>query len=133
MGTLGDEVRTWTAPIQSRPHWVRTGIQLRGGHEYHFTTTGCWTDLHYHCDADGYPSRNWVLRLFEWARRVPDAQWFALVGALDGHRSDKFVIGTQTTHQALSDGELLCFANDVWLAYFNNHGKVELHVTEVSD
>jgi hypothetical protein len=131
--TMGDQARTWTAPIASRTHWVRTGIQLRRGLDYRFEATGRWTDLIYRCDADGYQSKNWVLGLFERARRVPAAPWFALIGALDSDRANRFVIGTQTTYQPVGDGELLCFANDLWLMYFNNHGTIELQVTEVAD
>jgi hypothetical protein len=106
---------------------------LRGGHEFRFNATGHWTDLRYRCEADGYPSMSWLFRRLEWARRVPDAQWFALIGAMDFDRADRFVIGKQASYQPVSDGELLCFANDLWATYFNNHGAVELQVTEVAD
>jgi hypothetical protein len=106
---------------------------LRAGHDYRLDATGRWTDLHQSCEADGYASTSWLFRLFESARRVPGAQWFALIGALDHDRSDRFVIGKQASYRPVVDGELLCFANDLWWTYFNNHGAVELHVTQVAD
>jgi hypothetical protein len=116
---------------------VRTGIRMRAGSTYRLTASGEWTDLAKSCGPDGYVSREYpnkfagfLLRLVEWTRRVRHANWFALIGAVDSDRRNKFVIGREARITARSDGELLCFANDFWLAYGNNSGSVDLVVEE---
>ena len=51
-----------------------------------------------------------------------------MIGTLDSARSDRFVIGQQHSYQPTRSGELLCFANDAWVAYFNNRGTVTLTI-----
>ena len=60
-----------TVTIQARNKWNDTGIQLIAGQEYQFTSAGKWVDWFIPCDGDGFPSDNWVLRVTEWQRRVP--------------------------------------------------------------
>jgi len=40
--------------------------------------------------------------------------------------------GGPTTYTATADGELYCFANDLWRFYFNNSGVVKLAVKRLS-
>jgi hypothetical protein len=124
------------ARIDARQRWVRTGIVLQAGRTYRLTAQGEWRDKDKRCGPDGYPSCEypkrltaWLLGMMEWTRRVPDANWLALIGALDSHRSMKFVIGSGTAISPQRDGELLCFANDCVLTYGNNSGSVDLEVS----
>ena len=124
--------------VDSRKRWVRTGVQLRAGCTYRLTADGVWTDLAMTCGPEGYASRDYphklaslFLRLMEWTRRVRQAHWFALVGVVDSDRRRKFVIGRAASVTPRRDGELLCFANDFWLAYVNNSGSVDLKVERV--
>lgn len=130
---VGDSV---SARIHARPRWNDTGIRLVSGEEYRFTVPTDaahlpqqWTDWTIVTTADGFS--RWYLIPLEWMRRAPKDNWFALMGAFDRRRDTIFLIGTTRTLRAPRTGELTCFANDVWLAYGNNHGSVVLTVTRV--
>lgn len=100
---------------------------MQAGASYSLTAAGCWCDAGNKCGPGGYDGTG-ILRLLEWTRRVRHAKWFALIGTLDSARSDRFVIGQQHSYQPTRSGELLCFANDAWVAYFNNRGTVTLTI-----
>ncbi|HUB42815.1 MAG TPA: hypothetical protein VMA72_28510 [Streptosporangiaceae bacterium] len=119
--------KRWSVPVSARSRWVRTGVVMQAGALYSLTAAGCWCDAGNRCGPGGYDSTK-ILRLFEWTRRVRHAKWFALIGALDSARDDRFVIGQEHSYQPTRSGELLCFANDAWIAYFNNHGTVTLTI-----
>ena len=118
-----------TATIHARKKWNDTGIQLIAGQEYQFTAAGRWVDWFIPCDAEGYPSRNWVLRVTERQRRVPGENWFVLMGALDSDRKSIFKIGSGRTLVMPQSGMLTCFANDILYMYWNNKGAIQLTVT----
>lgn len=68
--------------------------------------------------------------------RHGNSGFFALIGMIAngaGLERDwwqqQFVIGRGTTVTPNESGYLYCFANDVWLAYDNNHGSVQLMVS----
>jgi hypothetical protein len=68
------------------------------------------------------------MRLLEHYKRIPKANWFALVGALDCDLNTAFVIGKGIDMTVQAIGELTWFANDVPSMYRNNCGHVELLV-----
>lgn len=121
--------------ILARPLRNETGIRLEQGATYDFTATGTWTDLHIDSSADGYDPAtlpfltSLPLRIFGFARRVPGARWFALIGELPSGSQNHFVIGTSLPGwRAPVDGDLAAFANDVSSKYKNNKGSVTLTV-----
>ena len=58
--------------------------------------------------------------------------WFALIGAIGKNETTAFPIGdTLQNWRATGMGEVTCFANDVWVAYFNNHRSITLTVTRI--
>lgn len=116
--------------IDSKPLWNDTGITLLAGQNYHFQATGQWIDWKNTCDADGYQSPNFLLKLCEGLRRMPQAPWFALIGSID--KNNFFLIGTDTNITAPKTGRLYCFANDVIIAYGNNQGSLQLTVTRLT-
>jgi hypothetical protein len=118
-----------TITIQARKKWNDTGIQLIAGEEYQFTATGEWIDWFIRCGADGFPSRNLMLRITEWQRRVPQENWFALMGALDFDKNSIFRIGQGRTLVLNRSGILTCFANDISYMYWNNRGSIQLTLT----
>jgi hypothetical protein len=71
------------------------------------------------------------MRLAERSRRVPTANWFALIGTLNGRDDTAFVIGRQLEYTADASARLVCFANDVPWAYWNNFGSVTLTITRL--
>jgi hypothetical protein len=119
------------AVIKAREKWNDTGIELVGGHEYHFTARGRWTDWWIECDVDGYASPNLIFKVLEGFRRSPRSRWFALIGAINADEHTRFEIGTERTLIAPASGTLTCFANDSARAYWNNRGSVQLSVTRI--
>jgi hypothetical protein len=106
-----------------------TGIGLEQGAMYRMVVTEIegWQDGHVPCDAGGHDI--WYLKLFRFKRRVPDANWLALIGSIDGE--EPFLIGMRTTYTATRSGQLVCFANDAGFAYGNNKGWLKLEVTRL--
>jgi hypothetical protein len=125
-----------TAIIRASEHWNRTAITLQKGRAYRFRVRGEWTDCSIGSDARGYS--RWYLRLFEPLRRVPEAQWFALIGAYDLKPSTCFDIGRLIAdhtgrYVASHSGGLTCFANDLPFMYWNNKGVIELDVFDADE
>jgi hypothetical protein len=112
--------------------WFKTSVQLTAGERYFFRASGSWTDWTQVHDANGLRMAN--LRRFErFIRcRSADATWFTLVGAIEKDRESFFAIGDGRRWSegwvAPASGQLFCFANDVRLMYFNNHGAITLEV-----
>lgn len=118
--------------IDSKLLWNDTGITLLAGQNYHFQATGQWTDWKNTCDADGYQSPNFFLKLCEGLRRMPHAPWFSLIGSIDKDKNSCFLIGTDKNITVPKTGRLYCFANDVIIAYGNNQGSLQLTVTRLT-
>ena len=124
--------------IKARKPWNATGIEVAQGEQYTLQAKGKWIDLLIRRTARGYPteeapaaSRSFLSR-FEDSRRMPKENWFALVGTIGKDESSAFVIGEELVDwQPSGSGELMCFANDVPGAYFNNFGSVTLTVTRI--
>ena len=93
-----------------------------------FTAQGRWVDFFLCHGPEGDPSPLAYMRHFEKRRRIPEADWFALIGAVDCDVSSAFVIGKEKEMMMPVTGELTCFANDVASMYWNNWGHVELTV-----
>jgi hypothetical protein len=123
---------TLAAPVSitSTELWVDTSIRLEKGKTYEFVASGVWNDASIVTDANGYDSVNFFQRATERLRRVPQAKWFTLIGALDRRRDTQFVIGSGTRYTATVDGQLTCFANDLRGFYFNNKGSITLTANE---
>ena len=122
--------------VHSRKIWNATGIEVAAGERYAFRAQGEWTDFTIDASPKGYAtmeapglSRKF-LSFFEHARRMPGANWFALIGAIGQDETSAFLIGERREDwEATGNGELMCFANDVRMAYFNNCGSVTLTIT----
>ena len=100
---------------------------LNPGTCYSLSASGRWRVGSNTCCADGYESTK-ILRLLELTRRVRQANWFTLIGAVDSAKNKPFVIGCGIIYRPVISGELLCYANDTWIAYCNNHGTVTLDI-----
>jgi hypothetical protein len=119
-----------TATIKAREKWNLTGILLEAGATYEFSATSTWKDWYRTAGPSGYDSA--AQTLFEKMRRYKDADWFALIGALDRDDSTAFVIGDGCVYSPTRDGQLCCYANDVYAMYWNNSGSVDLTVTRIA-
>jgi hypothetical protein len=116
--------------ITSTEHWVDTGVTLEAGKKYDLVATGAWKDASIVTGPDGYDSANLLQKEAEGLRRLPNAKWFALIGALDRRKDTEFQIGSKVVYAPTETGQLTCFANDVLGFYRNNHGNIMLSVTE---
>ena len=123
--------QTQTASISARQLWNSTGIQLTAGEQYSMSASGKWVDWFISHGPDGDPSDSFYMKAFEPLRRMKDANWFELIGAVTSKIATAFPIGSACHHEATTSGELTCFANDLRLMYFNNSGAVQLTVTEL--
>lgn len=126
-----------TAPgavaIRACCHWTRTGLRLEAGRLYRFAATGTWWDAWIRSGPDGYDCP--LLDRLPLRRRVPQARWFELMGAVDADPQTIFQIGTRGAEpwRASRSGELTCFANDVSCMWWNNFGKVSLTVEPLAE
>jgi hypothetical protein len=125
---IGDRI---SVPVPARRYWSPTHVRLTAGQVYELNAVGTWRDFLATSGPDGYetPWYSPWQRLAERWRRMPQARWFALIGAIRDDQSEPFVIGSNLTMQAQASGPLECYANDVPGFYFNNLGSVELTVT----
>lgn len=62
--------------------WNAAGLEVCSDECYSVTAQGNWKDKNTETDAQGYPSDgNLLLRSLESTRRLPEANWFALIAA----------------------------------------------------
>ncbi|WP_165840037.1 DUF2235 domain-containing protein [Motiliproteus coralliicola] len=154
--------------IYAKHPWNWTGIFLEAGHRYRLTATGEWMDASVPASPKGTSDGEFhkgeifhvagkITGLFEsgfkklfgnrqanffGTKRVEDADWFCLMGAIadggnpgvDGTHDPLhlFQIGEQAQIQVARSGYLYCFANDAWGFYGNNRGYVTLKVEPLS-
>ena len=118
--------------VHARAKWNDTTLQLLKGEEYLIGATGRWYDASIPSGPGGYESPSLLFRLVQWLRRVPKANWFALIGAIGQNESTVFVIGENMRLEVLEDGVMYCFANDLRFLYCNNSGMVTMTVTRLT-
>lgn len=123
---IGDSA---SVTVDSRKVWNHSDIHLELGQTYRFKASGRWVDWFFEHGPDGNPSALCYMRLVEPLRRMPKANWFCLIGAVDQDISSAFVIGAGIQIQCNRSGRLTCFANDMPHFYWNNRGTVQLIVT----
>lgn len=127
--------------VPAKEHATRVG-PVRAGVQYRIRASGTWHDWWVPTDALGYPSKL-IQHWFEHARLVPNANWFALCGALaPSTASDEEVLQSVRSHAfdlssfvksgdawtPAQDGILYVFPNDVYNAYWNNWGEIEIEI-----
>jgi len=130
-----DVGETITVAIRSHPYWNDTGVVMRVGEHYRLRAEGSWRDMFITSGPDGYdtPWYSVAQRLATRLRRVPNARWFALVGAIREAEHIPFVIGSEIETVIPATGTLVCFANDVPGFYWNNCGAVSLSIERLPD
>lgn len=130
-----------TFPVYAESRYSWSGLRLRKDCSYRFEIAGDqkWQDAGISCGPQGWTSEQlpWYkekfIKHFEDARRVPEANWFELIGSLDDDE-DYFRIGDgrNLEYRAPRDAELYAFANDLKSKYGNNRGQLSVTVTRVS-
>ncbi len=133
-----------TFTVNSCEHYNWAAVQLEKGARYRFDVAAseCWEDGGTTCGADGWSSASHpfiathALRGFEPYRRVPEANWFELIGALSNDDEELFRIGSggpEHDYVAPRDAELFAFANDLSTNYRNNIGAITVGVTRLTE
>ncbi|QET66917.1 hypothetical protein FOB24_15555 [Citrobacter werkmanii] len=119
-------------PIYAREEWGNTQLFVIKGETYFFRATGKWLDFFILCNPNGYDL--WYLKIAKknLRCRLPGANWFTLIGAIDERVDSLFVIGDGTRHTkgwtAPYSGNLCAFANDMPGMYWNNFSSIMLEV-----
>lgn len=116
--------------VDAAKAWNASGILLEPNHVYDISVEDgqTWKDWYIVSDADGY--RREALSSWECLRRVPDQNWFKLIGTIERDETAPIPIGK--AHREFSPGkpgELFCFANDTRWTYWNNSGTIRVTVT----
>jgi hypothetical protein len=106
------------AVISASLRWNNTGITLVNGERYLITAHRSWVDFFLCHGPAGDPGRGYM-RLFDHHKRMPNENWFALIGALDCNPNTAFFIGKERDITIQVAGQLTCFANDVSSMYWN--------------
>jgi len=161
----GQSLRT---RAHARQHWNATGLFVEAGGSYRVRTQGEWLDAGIPATANGaraglylgklgyglaaFPEllRRGLRRIKRlakadviFARRVAEAPWFALIGAIaNGQGASEQGEGVEDHewHPLTQDreitvrqsGYLYLFANDAWWMYGNNAGALRVEITRLS-
>ncbi|OIQ27176.1 MAG: hypothetical protein BM562_15165 [Alphaproteobacteria bacterium MedPE-SWcel] len=152
----------------ARPRWNSTGIYIEQGGTYRVIANGEWLDASVPATADGARAGahlgkiayglaavpealrgllRSVKRLAKadvpFTRRVGDAPWFVLIGAIaNGQGASEFGegveehemhrLGKDVAFTADRSGYLYLFANDAWHMYGNNAGSLSIRLERQS-
>jgi len=88
-----------------------------------------WIDWHNACSAEDYTSTP-LIKVWESLRRVPDENWFMLIGTVGRSAKSPIVVGCQLMDLSLPfPVRLYFFANDLLWIYWNNKGAIHVRVT----
>jgi hypothetical protein len=122
-------------PVIAAEPWNPSGVSVRKGTAYRFEVLppASWKDSHVTCGPNGFVN---MLDPFGWFLRVrraggQKARYFTLIGTIGKSLDHAFVIGAGCVHTATADGECFLFANDWSSAYGNNHGTIDINISEV--
>ena len=131
--------------VLAKPKYNWTAVRLVEGASYTFAVADgdTWADASINCGPKGWVSddlpwyKEGVVQVMERYRRLPDANWFALVGAWgdeDGKEGKNlFLIGdSKKAFIAKRDADLYLFANDMPSKYGNNDGSLMVTITRTA-
>lgn len=117
-----------------------TGLMLEQGATYRFTPypDQYWFDDGIKCTALGWHRddvqlgvKEISMALLEPFRRLPNAQWFSLIGAINKSDKNLFAIADGADVKMVQSGEFTPFANDLSRFYGANAGKIKVKVTRL--
>jgi hypothetical protein len=128
-----------TFPVRAADLYNWSGVRLEGGASYRVEVPGDqrWIDGGIDAGADGWATESlgWfkeaVVKHFEKDRRLPTANWFALVASVDDEERDLFHVGKGAEFKAPRAGDLYAFANDLRSRYGNNRGQITATVERI--
>lgn len=117
--------------VNSRKLWNYSNLLLKVGEVYQIKTLEDqrWTDFFIKADADGYESTRRYMRKAEAFRRHRSSNWMALIGCIN-HKYD-FLIGKTKTYKAISEGELILYANGSIDWYWTHWGSIDISISRI--
>ena len=131
--------------VLAKPKYNWSGVRLIETASYTVTVEqdDTWEDASIKCGPEGWETddlpwyKEGLVKLMEQYRRLPDANWFALVGAWgdeDGEEGNNlFLIGdSKKAFIAKQDADLYLFANDMPSKYDNNEGSLLVTITRTA-
>lgn len=116
-----------TVAVDAIEFWNNASIDVEIGETYNIVSTGNWVDLNIETDADGFSDP--LLDNFSHLKRVPEANWFELIAAVDS--SNFYIVGSSAEINFMHSGSLSFFANDAEDFYDNNLGSISTVVTRI--
>ncbi|MCP4282993.1 MAG: DUF2235 domain-containing protein [Gammaproteobacteria bacterium] len=136
---------TQATKVYANRKYNRSGVLLEKDATYLFSVPKgqVWYDASIACDEKGWDRDSQALglkelfiKLSEGKRRLPDAKWFELIGAVDSIEDNLFRVIEYTeggsTFSPKTEGELHFFANDLDRMYGNNRGFITVNVTRIA-
>jgi hypothetical protein len=128
--------RSFEVKVCARKRWNHTGVQLEVGASYRIDVPPGqhWNDMYLRYGPEGGTTgpiqKHFADKLrFKGDERMK-AEYFTLIGTIGESLDHAFVIGAGPIDIiAPISGELVCFANDVPQAYWNNSGQIMFTVT----
>lgn len=123
--------------VSSRRRWVHTGFPLVAGATYRIEVPPGqhWWDLYIRYGPEGGVTgplqRGLADKLRVKGHASRKAEYFTLIGTIGESIEHAFVIGAgPCVFTAPISGELVCFANDLDSAYWNNFGSMKLSIVQ---
>ncbi|CAM3839745.1 MULTISPECIES: phospholipase effector Tle1 domain-containing protein [Pseudoalteromonas] len=126
--------------VYASEQYNATGLMLEQGATYRFSPypEQLWYDDGVKCGPQGWHRDNLQLgvkeipmALLEPFRRLPHANWFALIGAIAHRDNDAFEIADGGEFKMTHSGEFTPFANDLMRFYGANAGRIKIHITRL--
>ncbi|MFC0118338.1 phospholipase effector Tle1 domain-containing protein [Pseudoalteromonas xiamenensis] len=117
-----------------------TGILLQKGATYRFSPVqdSYWFDNGTRVNACGWQrehitiaQKSMPISMMEPFRRLPNANWFSLIGSINKNDAHAFAINEGADVKILESGEFTPFANDIQRYYGANAGKIRVNVTRL--
>ncbi|WP_324726769.1 hypothetical protein [Pseudomonas chlororaphis] len=115
---------------------VSSTLEIEAGHRYRFQVEGLWRDA---CDPligpEGVAHPGGIRERLDRAKRLPEAAWMALLVRTKGPmgKSPWRLLGRgEGVWSDLPPGRLQFCANDVLGFYWNNSGKMDVKVIDVT-
>ncbi len=125
-----------TITVNSKEKYNHSGFLFAKGETYEIRVPSgqTWKDKNQLYGSNGWTTSvapllyRPLIKLFEWSRRHPKANWFCLIGSIGESDDELFEIGDcgAMDYTAISDGEFCAFANDCSFVYGNNSGSIEV-------
>ena len=117
--------------VHANERWNDSGIDVVWGQRYNFRVPRGerWIGWRRTCNADGYSSTG-LMRSLESLRRVPEARWLELIGAIGCSVKSAIRISQGLSNLLVpSSGHLYLFANDLPWTYWKNKGMLAVRIT----